>query len=251
MNLRTPTLVQIIIVLLVFTACKDKKEPDEITEGTVKVSAKAHWQDQPLVIGSTYNDHMDRPLRVEFFKAYISDVYLIAENDSEILLTDIDLIDFSEPWSIEHVVPAGRYKAIRFGIGVPESRNADQDPAQYPNAHPLSVQSSQGMFWTWSSGYIFVSFEGKTSIEGDEENMLDPFGFHVGTDVFYRDFELSKTIEVGENRSEINLVFDADKFLHGADDSIDLEHDYITHTMSDMQLAMRFITLFSDAVRVE
>jgi hypothetical protein len=236
---------------LLLSACKKEKEEDPVTEGVVRVQMKAMWGDQPFSIGSTYADPFNRDLLVETFRAYIHDLHLVREDNSTVQLSEIALVDFDEGLTIERTVAAGRYKAIGFGTGVPESLNTGQDPAQYPNEHPLSVQSSAGMFWTWNSGYIFVKYEGKVTLEGSENELTDPFGFHIGTDNFYRSFALAKTFDIDEARTDLTIVFDVQKFLTGSDDTIDLSQDFITHTMSNMPLATRFTDLFVDAVTLQ
>lgn len=242
-----------IVALTALTSCKkDEEEQDpEITEGTVRVNMKAVWGDQPFSLGTVYNDPFDRPILTESFRAYMSNLFVIREDGSEVLLSEIALINFNDGATFTATIPAGRYTGLRFDIGVPEDRNTDQDPAQYASEHPLSVQSSQGMFWTWNSGYIFVKFEGKVGLDGDPVDMTDPYGFHIGLDQFYREFEFSKSFEVGANAAEIDVIFDAGTFLTGADDTIDLAEDFMTHTMSNMPLATRFIDLFSNSISLE
>ncbi len=242
-----------IVALTTLSACnKDKEEQDpEITEGRINLNMKAVWGDQPFSLGTVYTDPFDRPILTESLRAYVSNIFVIREDGSEVLLTDVALINFNDGATFTSTIPAGRYTGIRFGVGVPEHLNTDQDPAQYPSAHPLSVQSSQGMFWTWNSGYIFVKFEGKVGLDGNPVDMTDPYGFHIGLDQFYREFNFSKSFDIGESATELNVVFNAATFLTGQDDTIDLEQDYITHTMSNVPLAGRFMELFSNSISIE
>lgn len=242
-----------IVALTALSACeKDKEEQDPaITEGRINLNMKAVWGDEPFSVGTVYSDPFDRPILTESLRAYVSNISVIREDGSEVLLADIALINFNDGATFSAPIPAGRYTGIRFDIGVPTDRNTDQDPAQYPSAHPLSVQSSQGMFWTWNSGYIFVKFEGKVGLDGNPVDMTDPYGFHVGLDQFYRELSFSKSFEIGANATDIDVIFDAGTFLTGPDDTIDLEEDFITHTMSNVPLANRFMNLFSNSIRVE
>ncbi|MFN0078614.1 MAG: MbnP family protein [Prosthecobacter sp.] len=55
-------------------------------------------------------------------------------------------------------VPAGRYTALRFHLGLDAATNA-ANPAQYPPDHPLNPNVN-GLHWSWQGGYIFLALEG-------------------------------------------------------------------------------------------
>jgi hypothetical protein len=230
--------------ILAFTGCKE----DEVTEGKLRLTAKAYQGDETLVMGDVYTDPFDRPMFVEQFRAYVSNVYAINENNEEIKLFTVDQINFNGSWAREFTLPAGKYKGIKVGLGVPAEFNTDVDPASYPNDHPLSINGAEGMFWTWASGYIFVKYEGKVALDGDASSILDPYAFHVGGDMFYETVTFTQPFEIDEARSNLELVFKADQFLQNGNDVIDLAEDNLTHTMDNMPLANRFMELFTNAI---
>lgn len=221
---------------------------EEVTEGTLRLSTRSLFNGSSFAVGDTIQDPAGNPMIVEQFRMYISEAHAIKENNETVRLVDVDQINFAEGWTQSYTLPAGKYKGIQMSIGVPEDLNTDQDPAQYPTDHPLSISSAEGMFWTWNSGYIFVKYEGKVALDGDENNILDPYAFHVGADNFYRTITLNRSFEIGEPRADLRVNFNAEQFLTGADDTIDLAEDNLTHTMDNMPLANRFITLFSDGI---
>ncbi|MGV3658874.1 MAG: MbnP family protein [Prosthecobacter sp.] len=55
-------------------------------------------------------------------------------------------------------VPAGRYAALRFHVGLDAVTNA-ANPAPYPPDHPLNPNVN-GLHWSWQGGYIFLALEG-------------------------------------------------------------------------------------------
>lgn len=238
-----------VFIALSISACK--KDKDLVEDGVVRVSLQAKWGNENFSAGNIYADPFNRPLLVESFKAFIHNIHVVDEDGQHHQLHDIALVDFNNGLTVEKTLPAGRYTAIGMSAGVPEARNTGQDPAQYPNAHPLSVQQSQGMFWTWNSGYIFIKYEGKVTLEESPQPLTDPFGFHIGTDGFYLPFTFNRSFEVGAQRTDLTIVFDVKKFLQGPDDTIDLSQDFMTHTMSNMSLANRFMSLFGQAVRLQ
>lgn len=235
------------IVSMAFLGCKEA----EVTEGYLRLQANANWDGAPLVIGETYTDAMNRPILVEQFRAYISNIAVVDEAGVEHPLKGVEQLNFDEPWSFDFWLPAGKYTQVKFALGVPSEFNTDLDPASYPNNHPLSIFGAEGMFWTWASGYIFTKFEGKTAFDGDATSMTDSYAFHVGTDQFYQEHTFAINFEIGEEREELTIEFDADRFLYNADDTIDLAQDNLTHTMDNMPLAMRFMNLYNAAVRVK
>jgi hypothetical protein len=174
----------------------------------------------------------------------------VDENGAEFPISDVFLADFSESNGVSATVPASKYTKLRFSVGVPAEINTNTDPATYPSSSPLSVSGSEGMFWTWNSGYIFVKFEGKTAFTPDASNLTEPYAFHVGSDAFYTTHEYAIDFEIGEEDETLNILFDANKFLNGTDDVINLQQDNLTHTMDNMMLANRFVALFNESISV-
>lgn len=233
------------LAAILLTSC-DKDE--DVTEGTLRLSTRALFNGNTFNIGDTIQDPAGNPMFVEQFRMFVSEIRAVKENGETVRLVDVDQINFAEGWTQSYTLPAGRYKGISLSLGVPADLNTDQDPAQYPTDHPLSISSAEGMFWTWNSGYIFVKYEGKVALDGDENSILDPYAFHVGGDSFYRSLTLNRSFEIGEPRTDLRLNFNTEQFLTGPGDTIDLAEDNLTHTMDNMPLANRFMTLFADGI---
>lgn len=68
-------------------------------------------------------------------------------------------------------VPAGKYYAIRFHIGLDPETNA-APAAQFPAGHPLNPNVN-GLHWSWQGGYVFLALEGRFRAAGARE----PGGF--------------------------------------------------------------------------
>jgi hypothetical protein len=157
-------------------------------------------------------------------------------------MKDILVHDFNEPLEITSDIKEASYTTLKMSIGVPSERNKDQDPSQYANSHPLSVQGSSGMFWTWNTGYIFTKFDGRLDLTGQEgAQLIDPFAFHTGEDLLYRTIELPVNVVAEKDGNyTINVKMDIKKFIDNSNDQIDLSVDYLTHTVGNMNLARRF-----------
>jgi len=83
-------------------------------------------------------------------------------------------------------VPEGRYRSLRFSVGLPMVDNVREVTAYEPN-HPLNPQLNK-LHWSWQTGYIFLAVEGH--LEGDTG-----FSYHLAR---------------SPNRTWIHLGFDVD-----------------------------------------
>jgi len=70
------TFIAVALVSIAFLGCKEA----EVTEGYLRLNTAANWDGTPLVIGDVYTDVMNRPILVEQFRTYISNVSVM---DSE------------------------------------------------------------------------------------------------------------------------------------------------------------------------
>lgn len=239
-----------LVAMLVFDGCK---RPYDEELGKIQVNIKATMNGAPFVVGEIYTNEMGDRFRADLFKSYISNFKAIKTTGEEVNIRDIYLANFDEPNVIVVEVEPGTYSGFRYGIGVPEEINKDTDPSQYANDHPLSALGSEGMFWTWNSGYIFTTFEGKAdTLDTENVEPLHPFAYHCGEDFLYiqKDEEMLFDVEVCQTK-RFNLVFEVDKFWYSDEDEIDVAVDYLTHTSGNVPLAERFMALVEKAVHIE
>lgn len=242
------------VSLLALLACKKETVIPEPGPGTVNISLNALYQGGELEIGEVYYDILGHRIRVEGFKTYISEVVAVRADGTTETVSDVFLANFEEENVITGQIPAGEYVGFKFGTGVPEDRNKDADPSNYPNDHPLSAIGSEGMFWHWNTGYIFTKFDGKADTLGQEGNdLLHPFAFHCGDDPFYQTHENLNSSFTLNPDEEVNFEvnFHAEKFLYSAADTIDIKVNYLTHTSGNYDLAERFMSLFNQAIEIE
>jgi hypothetical protein len=117
------------------------------------------YNGQPLSIDSVYTNSLGQQLRVENIQFYLSNIYSHNGADST-LLKQAFLFTLLEPQTLSLNVSPQSFSSLSFGVGVPSNLNKNVDPSQYANANPLSVQGSNGMFWYWNTGYIFLKLDG-------------------------------------------------------------------------------------------
>ncbi len=250
------------VLMLVFAlvSCKDKNKEEENTPATpttakLIVHFKPMWGDEPFNMQQVYFDDFGNRIRSDKFMQYFSGIKLQNVSDEYVVLKDFYLADFYNQIDFAFDVEPGNYDHFNFDIGVPAAYNKDQDPAQYPNDHPLSVAGSQGMFWTWNTGYIFLKFEGKVDTTGTEgAELLEPVAIHIGEDPMFTRYSspvMDLNLDRGETR-ELNVLIHVDQiFATGAANDIDLATDAITHTSTNLDLAEQFMENYSLAITVE
>jgi len=196
-------LATLLALSIIFTNCKkDTIGPEapvplpvvSITTGTLKVGFEPMVGDSGLVFSSkTYTNHAGNTFNVTTWMYYVSNIKLTKTDNSVVTIANsYFLVDHSSAAgsmiSIANV-PYGNYKAMEFTLGVDSARNVS-------GAQTGALDPANGMFWTWSSGYIMAKMEGASPQSTDVANKLI---FHVGG--------FSGTNNVLKN---INISFDAE-----------------------------------------
>ena len=209
------------------------------------------WDGDPYTVGESRPDIQGRPAQLERLECYVSDFFLHDVEEGWIAIDTVARIDFSQDGAHALLTVPGdgdrTIDGLRMGLGVPEDRNVDVDPASYPDPdHPLGYTGSAGLHWGWAAGYIFSVYEGRLLTEPNI-----PFTYHAGDDRTFRTTELAWdapwVLECGSVDTEFTLVLDAYKCLHGEEDTIDPEIDPETHTGNNLPLAVRWVDLYMDA----
>lgn len=132
--------------------------------------------DKPLQFnGTSYTNAFNEPYTVKTFKFYISQIDLV-NTDSAITYrldrSSYFLVDQSSPAaSVIALKPvAHRYNQLRFVVGVDSTRNVS-------GAQTGALDPSNGMFWTWNSGYIMAKLEGTSPLSNQPGNRIE---YHIG-----------------------------------------------------------------------
>jgi hypothetical protein len=214
----------------------------------------ALWDTVPFEMGRIFTDNVGNRVRADMFKNYISMVTLVADDGSEVLLKDFLLVDYSRENEVFMEIPSGKYTSLKMGVGIPAEFNTDQDPAVYPSSSPLSVAGSQGMFWQWSTGYIFAKFEGRADTSGVAgAALLLPIAIHAGNDASYRAYESDPFIlELYEDSATVNVHLLVNKlFSPDQGNEVNLTENAVTHSQNNSQLAANYMNNFVAALVVE
>lgn len=251
-TMKKMNLLLLLLASLAFFHSGCDNPADEETAPFV-LDVKALINDEPLVLGDTYQNGLDYHFNLTVLRFYLSHLTLVKPDGSEVEVKDVELLDLenhhavyqAQGEQISGTVPAGTYTALRFAIGVDSTLNHD-DPAQYPSTHPLSIY--YGMHWDWNPGYIFLKLEGNADTVANGGGTLDrAFIYHVGADALYREvrFEDDFTVAPDEN-FEYKVKLDANRLFYNETDTLDMEKNF-THTGGDFTVAENVLNLFAAA----
>ncbi|MBP9179466.1 MAG: hypothetical protein KBG24_03155 [Bacteroidia bacterium] len=165
------------VVAVLSISCK-KDTPDTRTtplppSGKVKVNIAAYAGEVPLTYGDVYTNAANEKFKVSLFRYYLTNLVLEGEGNTPdyVQPESYYLIDHSGSDGVYNFVlnnvPSGKYRSIRYTIGVDSLRNVS-------GAQTGALDPAAGMFWTWSSGYI------QFKVEGTLVNPTGEFIYHVG-----------------------------------------------------------------------
>lgn len=172
--------------LLVIAACKKDPKDDHNHDhnnnnnnppagGSMVVEIDAMMNGQAFQFDTMkYTNSLGQGFKLNLLKHYVSNVKLTKTDNSVVELSNTYfIVDYQATGGNKFTlnnVPAGSYKALQFMLGVDSARNVSgaQDGALAP---------SNGMFWSWSTGYIFLKAEGYSSVSSSMDKSIK---YHIG-----------------------------------------------------------------------
>lgn len=174
----------------------------------------------------------DSSIQIETLRFYISDISFL--DNSETVYTPGQkyfLVDIDKPES-QHIKFDTKkdlnFNAIRFHLGIDSLTNVS-------GALGGALDPTNGMYWTWQSGYINFKLEGKSD-KCPARNHL--FQFHLGG--YQHPLNAYRTVELAVSpKKEITIQLAIDKLL----EQVDVATTY--EVMSPGEKAMEISTLIS------
>ena len=178
---------QIIIIstlAFIFNSCT--KELDDNILGSVELEFENLYDGQKLVLESqNYKNALGQEHTVTMFDYFISNIKLTKENGEVFIIPQKEsyfLVKHNDPASKKFTingVPQGKYKQIKFTVGVDSMRNT-MDVSERTGALDVGGQA-KGMYWSWNSGYIFLKMEGTSPAAPlNQATGQRGFRFHIG-----------------------------------------------------------------------
>jgi hypothetical protein len=240
-------LVFAMFLTLLTAACKDDPVTPDPIPATFQLEFAFKWGSQDLVRDQNYLAPDGRNYSIQLLKYYVSRLSLVKASSELVPVKEVALVDFDKPASkmISGSVEAGTYTGLRFSVGLDSIQN-HSDQSSYAVDHPLST--TQGMYWTWATRYIFTSIEGRA--DTSNANVEDIFLYHCGSDSLRQDLVftgLNIVLGEGETKKQV-LTLDMQQVIFGMSDTIEVHIDPSTHTQDNPSLASRVIRNIKAAI---
>lgn len=207
-------------ILLSVSSCRKADLPQPTPPDTTKKEGSVKFElfnqvgsSDMNMSGTWYKNENGDSFQITTFNYYLSNIKLnkadgssYAEPESYHLVQQSDAS--SRNFSISNV-PAGTYSSVTFTIGVDSLRNVS-------GAQTGALDPANGMFWSWTTGYIMFKIEGVSPQSTQSGNifMLHAGGFKGENNVL-RTITLNfpNAITVNGDVNHIHLTANAQKAL--------------------------------------
>jgi hypothetical protein len=167
--------------LLMAACCLLASCQKEVSDNQIPGPANLQVHFKPMVdaeelsVGKVYKNSFDEDYSVRAFKFYIHGIELSNSRTNDVFRlnkNDHYLINATDPSTSVVIlsVPSSVYDGINFFIGVDSIRNVS-------GAQIGALDPAQGMFWTWSTGYIMAKLEGNSPSAQTPNNVIE---YHIG-----------------------------------------------------------------------
>ena len=225
---------------------------------TLSSSATAHvrfsWQNHYANTVSNlpmYSNVHGQSYAVSLLRYYVGNISLHREDGYSHTLPGYHLIvhddqvddSFQSHDSIEiSGLQPGTYTSLSFTLGVDSLDNVG-GPRE-GHLDPLL-----GMYWTWSTGYIFFKMEGSSPASRQPKNIIE---YHLGgyqapyNNIQRIQLQLRRPLVAGTNPTLIEITFDLGAFID-QDGGIDFSQ---TPSIADIKAAAPFVKRLQGAFRV-
>jgi len=237
-NLKTNTILFALIAIFsaaYLQSCTE--EPTETTsiKGSISLEFEHVWgpDKEPFYMNTPLLHPMTKDtINVNLLKYYISNIVLTKADGSKHAVPESYYLISPEENSIEiKDVPSGEYTGIEYIIGVDSARNNS-------GIQSGALNPSNGMFWSWSTGYIFVRVEGTSP-----QSPTGMFLYHLGGYTApFNAINKRNFLFVQENLSvsptakpTVHFTVNVAKFWHGPLKVADLN---VIHNVGDNAVSM-------------
>ncbi|WP_159466727.1 MbnP family protein [Dyadobacter sp. 3J3] len=218
-------------------ACNDDSndvtDNPDLVAGTGKLTLKFDNVSgtQDLKLDSTkYTNSSGEDFTVSTLNYFISNIKLVRDDGKTYTIpqdSSYFLIRESDPKSqivTLKQLPEGNYTGVEYIIGVDSLRSVSGIDKRVGALDPSGDPEDGGMYWAWSSGYIFLKLEGVSAKAGSANNK---FYYHIGFFGGYDsktvnniktvklDFGGNKAIVSSENVPQVRLIGDVQKVFNG------------------------------------
>lgn len=203
--------IWLMIFSYLFASCqKDiSTGQDNTGNGNLQIHFNAVVDGDKLVLGKSYKNAFAEDYSIKTFKFYIHGIELINSQTNSIYRVDknehylVNAADSAGSY-LQISVAASSYDRISFIIGVDSIRNVS-------GAQTGALDPAQGMFWTWSTGYIMAKLEGNSPVAATPNNVIEyHIGGFKGTESVLRkvvlDFPSSQRVDLKQTKHSVVTI---------------------------------------------
>lgn len=200
---RLPLLIAFAGVFL-FSGCKkdDPKDDTGNLTGSATLRITNVVNGNPIELGRMiYTNAAGNNYQVDMLRYYLTNVTFVKSDGTTFNTRNYDLVneeDSSSKVISLSGIPDGEYSAVRFLIGIDSTHNNGLDQTG-------DLDPSYGMYWAWSTDYIFYKHEGFFI---DNNGTISSLHFHLGTAPALTTVTLPASISVHHNQHTISLNYD-------------------------------------------
>lgn len=186
----------------------------------LEIPVQTFFQSKKLILNdTTYTIKNNHQIKIETLKFYLTKVVLIKQNqqvwqeENSYHLIDMEEAD-SNALCLE-VPDDVEFDAIQFNLGIDSLTNVS-------GAMGGDLDPTNGMYWTWQSGYINFKLQGTSDLCN---NARKEFQYHLGG--YISPYNNLQTIKLMiSNPAQFAIVFNLDQLIN----ELDLEQ--VNHIMS-------------------
>lgn len=201
-----------------------------------------------LTLGTTtYTTSSNDTFSVKLFKYYLTNISLKNQAGQTVTVPgSYYLVDESDPLSkiiTLQNIPSDDYTSVSFMIGVDSARNVS-------GAQTGALDPSNGMFWSWNTGYIMAKVEGSSPQSGSGlKDLVFHIGGFSGANKGIRTVNLNLPVNAhvhAEHQTQINISADVAKWFSGVN-TIDfsLMYDITIVNSRSKSIADNYVNMFT------
>jgi hypothetical protein len=166
MKFQLKNIFAVLAATLLLTSCSKDDETTDTTPtglGTLKLEFDNIYGGANFAFNTQYTNSNGDKIKATQIKYIISNVVLTKKDGTILTYSKAQsyfIVD--EATAASQVIsllniPAGDYKAVKFGIGVDK---AQWELGATGQGDFLATAQTAGMMWSWAAGYKFINFEG-------------------------------------------------------------------------------------------
>jgi hypothetical protein len=207
----------LLLGMVIAMSCnKEKSVESNLSPLTIKLNLTANGT--ALHLNSLYTNDLGEDYSVTAFKFYLSNLSIAdAQGGTAYEKESYHLVDASDSTTLVFQAPLSRisFDHLNFMIGVDSLRNVS-------GAQTGALDPTNGMFWTWNSGYIMAKLEGISPSSPDPGQRFQyHIGGYAGAEATQRwvslGFPGSKAYTLAANTPlEVTITVDIDKWFRSA-----------------------------------